>query len=126
MRLFIFIFIFMLISFGEHTVLGMDSDKLQTQKEMNEIAKKEFDKANNELNELYDLLIKYLNAESKKKLISAEKAWIKYRDAHCEAVTYNYQGGSAFYLIKYSCLREITEQRVNVLKSAYQEKLPKQ
>lgn len=124
MRLFLFMYI--LISFGSFAVLGMANDKFQTQMEMNEIAKKDFDKADNELNKLYDILIKYLNGESRKKLLSAEKAWMKYRDAHCEAVTYGYQGGSAFYLIKYSCLKGITEQRINQLRLTYQEELETQ
>lgn len=65
MRLFLFMYI--LISFGSSAVLGMDNNKFQTQIEMNEIAKKELDKADNELNKLYDMLIKYLNGESRKK-----------------------------------------------------------
>lgn len=123
MRIFLLI---LSVMFVGNVVFGMDNDKFQTQKEMNEVAKKEFEKSDNELNELYNLLLKSLSGENKQKLVNAQKAWVKYRDAHCQAVTDLYQGGSAFYLIKYSCLKEITEQRIVVLKSAYQERLERQ
>lgn len=115
--------ILILLSFGGAAVLGAESDKIETQGDMNEIAKQEFDKTDKELNELYNIIVKYLDDENNKRLKSAEKAWIKYRDAHCDAATFDSKGGSIFYMVKYSCLKEITEQRISVLKTTYREQL---
>jgi len=111
----------LLISFVSADIA--QSDEVISQREMNEQAKKTFEKTNDDLKAIYDELNKALDVSSKNKLATVEKAWIKYRDLHCEAATHYYRQGSAFYLMKYSCLKEITAQRIDALRAAYQEHL---
>jgi uncharacterized protein YecT (DUF1311 family) len=99
------------------------SDEIVSQKEMNEQAKKAYQETNNELKAIHAELNKALDVNDKNRLATVEKAWMKYRDLHCEAATHYYLQGSAFYLMKYSCLKEITAQRITTLRAAYQEQL---
>lgn len=59
-----------------------------TQFEMNEAAYREFKRADDKLNEIYgQILVRYKNNQVfLDKLVEAELAWIKFRDAHLEAI----------------------------------------
>ena len=59
-----------------------------------------------------------LNVEEKKLLIKAQKDWIKFRDSHCEFEILEFDGGSIQPLIKYTCLQDKTEERIEDLNSA--------
>ena len=50
-------------------------------------------------------------------LLEAQRAWIKYKEAHCKAVAYGYEGGSMKPLIACSCLEELTNERRKKLES---------
>lgn len=115
------IMILLLIS-GHAMHARAESDKIITQREMNESAKDQYDKSSRELNDLIESLKSSLDSGGRDRLKTVEVAWTNYRDLHCAAVTYSHQEGSAYYLIKYSCLNQLTEQRIAVLKSAYQKR----
>jgi uncharacterized protein YecT (DUF1311 family) len=119
---FIFIFLCSGICSGDE---NLHSVTFQTQEVMNENAKVEFKKADKELNELYNSILNLLNDEDKEKFIDAQNAWIKYRDLHCDAATSRAKGGSAYYLFKFSCLKELTKQRITALEAAYPEEIRK-
>lgn len=89
----------------------------QTQGEMNEIAMKDFKKADKELNQLYKELFKMLSEKEKTVLIIAQKNWIKFRDSHCDFEVMEYEGGSIQPLIKYNCLETQTKNRIKDLKN---------
>ncbi|WP_239805791.1 lysozyme inhibitor LprI family protein [Croceicoccus hydrothermalis] len=44
-------------------------------------------------------------------LLRAQRRWLAFRDAHCEAVAARYAGGSIRPLIHNGCLTELTETR---------------
>ncbi|OXA78270.1 Uncharacterized conserved protein YecT, DUF1311 family [Flavobacterium aquidurense] len=88
----------------------------QTQAEMNQTAIDNFTKADNELNQVYKKLVKKLDEKEKNLLITAQKNWIKFRDAKCEFEKQQYDGGSIQPLIYYTCLAECTEDRTEDLK----------
>ena len=48
-------------------------------------------------------------------LLKAQRAWIDYRDGHCEAEGARFAGGSLRQLIEYSCKAELTRQRTEEL-----------
>lgn len=112
-------FVFIFILFGCCQSFGVEKGKNQTQREMNVISKKEFEDSDNRLQSVVNLLAGSLDNEAKKKLEIAENALINYREAHCDAVSFNYKGGSIENFIKFTCLKNITDQRTETLKSDY-------
>ena len=89
----------------------------QTQTEMNEKAYKDYQKADSEMNKVYQQLIKILSKEDKKMLVTAQKNWLKFRDSHCKFESEQYNGGSIQPLILSTCLSEQTEKRIADLKA---------
>jgi uncharacterized protein YecT (DUF1311 family) len=83
----------------------------QTQSEMNICASIAYQNADRKLNQVYRQLLPKLSASRKQKLISAQQAWIKFRDSSCEFETSAYEGGSIAPMIYGFCLADVTEQR---------------
>jgi len=52
-------------------------------------------------------------------LRAAQRRWIAYRDAACEAEFSLYHGGTGGGPAKFACLGRITDQRIQELKLAY-------
>ena len=53
--------------------------------------------------------------EGEKLLLDAQRAWLKYRDAHCEAAAIDSKGGSIWPLLVSGCLAELTRRRTREL-----------
>ena len=87
----------------------------QTQSEMNICASIAYQNADRKLNQVYRQLLPKLSAARKQKLISAQQAWIKFRDSSCEFETSAYEGGSIAPMIYGFCLANVTEQRTKDL-----------
>jgi uncharacterized protein YecT (DUF1311 family) len=87
----------------------------QTQSEMNICASIAYQNADRKLNQVYRQLLPKLSASRKQKLISAQQAWIKFRDSSCEFETSAYEGGSIAPMIYSNCLAAVTEQRTKDL-----------
>jgi uncharacterized protein YecT (DUF1311 family) len=49
-------------------------------------------------------------------ILAAQRLWIPFRDAHCEATAAPYEGGSIQPLIRFSCLTDTTRQRTTQLR----------
>jgi uncharacterized protein YecT (DUF1311 family) len=92
----------------------------QTQIELNECAKKEYDAADAELNMVYKEVMADLSPEMQGKLKAAQRAWIVYRDAHCDCAAFEYSGGSIYPLIYYNCLRDNTISRTQEIRQLLQ------
>ena len=88
-----------------------NSNFAQTQQEMNLTAKKSYEKADKELNEVYSKLIKSLDKTEIQKLIATQRLWIKFRDSHCEFESSLYEGRTIVPLIYSTCLEELTKKR---------------
>ena len=67
------------------------------------------------INQVYRQLLPKLSAARKQKLISAQQAWIKFRDSSCEFERSAYEGGSIAPMIYGNCLAAVTEQRTKDL-----------
>lgn len=94
------------------------SSMSQTQQEMNNTAFKEYKKEDEEMAKMYKKVMSTRNTkESKNLLLEAQRAWIKYKEAHCKSVADIYEGGSMAPLVYYSCLTELTIERKARLKS---------
>ena len=112
-------------------------DWARTQQELNECSGEQYRKADARLNALYSKLMGLLEkdlAEAQRKndadqknhdetaiqkLKAAERAWIQYRDLHCDAARHQFAGGSMGPMVWADCMAETTEHRVVELKDAY-------
>ncbi len=97
------------------------------QQGMNFCAFKDFEAADAELNLVWKEVypeIKKRDAELSedqrgwgKALLEAQRAWIKYRDAHCTSEGFQVRGGSLEPLFYHTCRTAITRNRIKELKS---------
>lgn len=89
----------------------------QTQTEMNFQAKADYEKADTELNAAYQEAKKLLSPDRQKLLLTAQRAWLKYRDAAAKSAASAYEGGSIQPLITFTTLTEMTQFRTKQIKS---------
>src|SRR5262245_24058654 len=85
----------------------------QAQSEMNQCAYDDFQKADAELNRVYQQLL--LKTDREEKLKAAQRAWVAFRDADCEYDASDSAGGSLEPLLRYSCYETATKTRTNQL-----------
>jgi uncharacterized protein YecT (DUF1311 family) len=91
---------------------------ITNQTDMNICAGKAYAKSDAELNVLYKQIETRLkdDADTKKLLVSAQKAWIGYRDAECNFSSSTVTGGTAYPFISSTCLDGMTKSRIEDLK----------
>lgn len=58
-----------------------------------------------------------LIAKAEQSLMKAQRAWINYRDGHCETEEAGVKGGSKAPTVYSSCMAELTRRRTEELKS---------
>lgn len=84
--------------------------------------------ADNELNEVYKLVIRQIRETSKESkqlgpwensLREAQRTWVKFRDLDCGVVEFEWLGGSGGNYAKWFCLLNITQQRTAELRNRY-------
>jgi uncharacterized protein YecT (DUF1311 family) len=68
------------------------------------------------LNRYYRQTMRRLSNNEKQKLKKAQRAWIKYRDAKCDAEGKEMRGGTGESLLIGACLVETTKLRAKELK----------
>jgi uncharacterized protein YecT (DUF1311 family) len=118
-------------------------EQAQSQMELNQCSGEQYHKADVRLNAVYrkvlDSLQKNLTAAQQNgdadqakwnqaaiaKLKAAEKAWIEYRNLHCDAARHQYKGGSMSPLVWAFCMEHTTKDRIEELKQAYEDGDPK-
>lgn len=89
------------------------------QHSLNRCAQDEFRAADRALNAQYKVTVKAVSAvdpQAQKLLVTAQKAWIGFRDAHCDSVAFVNAGGSMEPMTRFGCLTEATEARTTQLK----------
>lgn len=99
----------------------------QVQHEMNACAQIDWEEADAELNAAYkqaraamrriDALQPANEVGAVIALRDAQRAWITYRDAACEAESILFRGGSMEPLILASCMADLTRRRTNDLRN---------
>lgn len=87
----------------------------QTQSEMNACAGIAYRNADRRLNQVYQQLTPKLSASRRQQLVTAQQAWIRYRDASCNFERSEVEGGSMAPMVQASCLARLTEQRTKDL-----------
>jgi len=91
----------------------------KTQLEINECMAAAYKAADAELNSLYSSLQGKPGAPTSEKLRAAQRAWLKYRDANCDAEAELYEGGSIRPAIYSGCLERVTRARIAELHTIY-------
>ncbi|WP_287815523.1 lysozyme inhibitor LprI family protein [Pseudomonas sp.] len=106
-----------------------DCANASTTPEMTQCAALDADAAEAKLNATYKQLIQNLSqpdteseqySETRQKLQIAQRAWIKFRDADCEAVYQANSGGTLRGLAALGCKRNRAEQRTRELQDYLQ------
>lgn len=100
-----------------------------TQAEMNICAWDDFQKADDELNAVYKKAIAFAKDQDENladqpdlkgavaALKKAQRAWIDYRDGHCDGVGFSARGGSMEPMLVAGCQEELTKNRTAELKA---------
>ncbi|MGG7674136.1 lysozyme inhibitor LprI family protein [Pseudomonas sp. WC2] len=106
---------FLFIPFAHAAV---DCANASDQATMNQCAGQDFKAADKELNTVYQQITKRLkdNPDGKKLLVSAQRAWVGFRDTECKFSASGVAGGSVYPLIYSNCMTSVTKVRVEALK----------
>jgi uncharacterized protein YecT (DUF1311 family) len=89
-----------------------------TQAEANACARRDYQKAEAEMNAVYNRLMTALaryRSKGQQRLRRAQASWLQYRDANCESEASIYEGGSIRPAVYYSCLASVTRERAKRL-----------
>lgn len=78
-----------------------------------------------ELTRLYGDVLKVLEARGQVQLRTAQRQWLKFRDAECDAERSVYENGTAAPLAQESCLYDLTRARIADLHAAFDWRLEK-
>jgi uncharacterized protein YecT (DUF1311 family) len=109
----------------------------KSQPDLNECYGKLYQSADTQLNATYNNIVGFMkknllvaqhdnnaplathNEASLSKLLAAQRAWLAYRDANCDSVKFQYDGGSIQPMIWSQCMADTTQQRITTLSNAY-------
>jgi uncharacterized protein YecT (DUF1311 family) len=94
-------------------------DKAVAQADMNACAGKAYAAADAELNKLYRQIQERLkdDADTKQRLVAAQRAWAAFRDAECRFSSAAVEGGTVYPTIYGLCLGDLTNRRIDDFKS---------
>lgn len=107
---------------------ALDCDNAMTQTAMNMCSKQEYDRADTELNRVWqqvraharhaDATYDYDDSQPGhwETLLKAQRAWLVYRDEHCRLSSYDARGGSLQPLLASDCMTSLTEARTAELR----------
>ena len=89
----------------------------ESQQGMNRCAGDAYERADKALNAAWaTAVVAYKgDTDASKLLLDAQRAWLKYRDAHCQASAYDSLGGSIWPLLNSGCLADLTRKRTQEL-----------
>lgn len=88
----------------------------QSQAEMTQQAYRSYQQADRRLNAVYKKLMGVLEERHKKRLVTAQKAWLMYRDAHAEFFSRAEAEGGTMEPMLYAMEEEaVTRQRTKIL-----------
>ncbi|CAN5322229.1 hypothetical protein BH10PSE7_BH10PSE7_42510 [soil metagenome] len=107
----IFLTLFVLILSGP--AAAEDCANAETQTALDECADQEFKAADAALNKAYKSIAKRLadDQDTRKLFVTAQKAWIEFRDAECEFSTSAASDGSIYAMLYSNCLAGLSKKR---------------
>jgi uncharacterized protein YecT (DUF1311 family) len=104
---------------NKSSVSQANCPQANTQAEINQCLEQAAIAADQKLNQTYQQLLRRYDAASpaRQKLVDAQIAWIKYRDATCAFSYTRFSGGSIAPSVYSSCIKRVTEQRITDFES---------
>ncbi|MEM0980852.1 MAG: lysozyme inhibitor LprI family protein [Cyanobacteria bacterium P01_H01_bin.58] len=87
----------------------------QDQSAMTQCAKAEYERADVQLNNAYQSVQATLSGPKANELVTAENAWITFRDSYCDFVKAQFAGGSIEPMVHFGCLTQLTKSRTSEL-----------
>jgi uncharacterized protein YecT (DUF1311 family) len=106
---------------GSASAAALDCSNPKDTPETNQCAAIEQRAAEAKLNQTYQRVLKSLDdggkesAASKAKLVIAQRAWVKFREADCDAVFEKWAGGTIRTVMYLGCMQNHAEQRIKDL-----------
>jgi uncharacterized protein YecT (DUF1311 family) len=100
----------------------IDCSNAVTQVEMDRCASSQYKAVDADLNKVYKQVLGMVQTQAKDKLRQAQRAWVNYRDRHCQTVGAQAEGGSMQPLLITSCLTELAAARIAELEKLLPEK----
>jgi uncharacterized protein YecT (DUF1311 family) len=104
----------------------IDCSQAMAQQDLNICAERDWQEADQGLNAAYGEVVAMMQAMDRDlpdylrgaedALREAQRAWVTFRDANCEAAGFPMRGGSAEALLVYGCLRQMTLDRTEELR----------
>jgi uncharacterized protein YecT (DUF1311 family) len=88
--------------------------------QINDCFARELKKADAEINRVYQSTMNKLQPDDAALLRKAQRAWLAYRDAHCEAEYAFWDGGTGGPAARMSCKLELSRQRTAEIQNTYQ------
>lgn len=85
--------------------------------ELNYCSQQTFRGADDDLNQVWTELRTHLSPEAQRAMRDAQRAWIRFRDLNCEALTYEGRGGSGWSGMLFDCLERMTRERIQELRT---------
>jgi uncharacterized protein YecT (DUF1311 family) len=114
------IFLLTFFIFATGTAARAQCGEAKTTLQINECFAKELKKADARLNRVYQQTREKLSPQDAALLQKAQRAWVAFRDAQCEAEHALLDGGTAGPAALMSCKLELTRRRVAEIKTIYQ------
>ncbi len=101
------------------TALAQECNDSSNQMELNQCAARAFEAADRELNADFRDIQRRLgkDADTKRLLVDAQRAWILFRDAECTFQTSAAAQGTIFPLVYANCKADLTSDRIKQLKA---------
>ena len=81
----------------------------------------EAEASDRKLNQVYAQLSPKLAGQDRQRLVAAQQAWIKFRDATCAYESGQFTGGTLAPVVEISCLARVTRQRTQDLENYLQD-----
>lgn len=89
----------------------------QSQMGLDQCAGAAYKKTDTKLNAVYGQIVARLkgDADTKAKLVTAQKAWIAFRDIECKFLASSAEGGSIYPMLVTQCLDGLAQKRIEEL-----------
>lgn len=87
-----------------------------SQVELNACAAEAFRDADAEMNRVYQQVLRAVSEGVEARVRAAQRAWLPFRDAHCDVEAAVAEGGSMQPMVRGFCLAAVTEERTEHLR----------
>jgi uncharacterized protein YecT (DUF1311 family) len=106
----------LLLSACAGSAFALDCKNAVSTPEINECASVEQKKVEDKLNKVYQQVIKSIGeADTRKALVEAQRAWVQFREADCKAVYEQYKTGTIRTVMYIGCMQQHAEVRIKNL-----------